>query len=82
MPFISISQQKVLLLIYDNKKIDFKNQEIYAREQSFERAMKQLCNAGFLRKIKSNNFRNEYLLTLDGIFIVEDVIKHFIKNNA
>lgn len=80
--FWSIPQQKILLLIFDTRKpINYKEQNIYKKERSFDNAMKRLCNAGLLRRIRTNDFYNEYALTLDGLCLVVDFLKHYIKEN-
>ena len=80
----TIQQQKILLKIHENaNSIVYKDQKIYKANGSFKEAMKPLVNAGFIRIIRPNGNRgcNLYKLTLDGIFLVEDVIKHFVRSN-
>jgi len=77
----SIGQFKILLLIHKNKTLNYKEQEIYRKERSFERAMLCLIKAGWIRKRKDKNFYDNYSLRLEGLFVVEDVLKPYIKNN-
>ena len=80
----TINQQKILLLMHEKgRKLTFKRQEIYKANGSFKRSMRYLTNAGFVKMKKPDGNRscNEYLLTFDGLFLVEDIIKHFIKCN-
>lgn len=81
---ITNRQQKILLLMHESgKRLVFKDQKIYKANGSFKNAMKKLINANFVKfnKPNGNHTSNRYLLTLDGIFLVEDVIKHFIRCN-
>jgi len=82
--YISIPQQKILLIAYNNsKKITFEEQKIYKNRRTFNDAMKQLIDSNWF-KIKTERRNNKfgtiyniYQLTLEGILVIEEIIKPF-----
>jgi len=73
--FLSIKQQKILLLMYRNSfKVNYKEQSIYKKERSFERAMKELCKQNIIELKVNNDFYNSYKLKFNGKFYVEHII--------
>ena len=65
----------ILLAMYNNgKKCTFEHQKLYINRESFRKAMKQLQKGKFM-KIEREKTHNVYKLTLNGILIVEEVLK-------
>lgn len=72
-------QLALLLLVFEKKRISFKDQQIYGRERSFIQAAEQLCGAKCLRAVRSNEYHEEYMLTVRGAMVVEDFLRPFAK---
>ena len=69
--------QRVLILLsmYNNgHKTTFKTQKLYENRDSFNKAMKRLVKANFIR-VASVKRENEYKLTLNGILCIEEVLR-------
>ena len=61
--------------MYNNgHKTTFKTQKLYENRDSFNKAMKRLVKANFIR-VASVKRENEYKLTLNGILCIEEVLR-------
>lgn len=84
--FLTIRQQKILLLLYDKRIINFKEQDIFSNQQWFRKEMQKLINFGAIRKINSINpdmrkGGEAYKISLKGIILVESLINDFDEKN-
>ena len=83
--FMSISQQKLILTLYNNKKgLTYLDQKIYTNNRSFKIAMRELFNAGICDlKVtkKKSRFVNFYKITIAGMLFVENVLIEFDRCN-
>jgi hypothetical protein len=73
----SAEQQKICILIYHEGEITFNSQEIYKKNASFKRAMRELkkINAIEIGRKKRFPFTNTYTLTKDGKIFVEKALR-------
>jgi len=73
----SAEQQKICILIYHEGEITFNTQDIYKKNSSFKRSMRELCkiNAVEMGRIRKFPFTNTYRLTEDGKIFVEKALK-------
>lgn len=73
--FLSIPQQKILFIMFSNSsKINYKNQQIYIKEQSFLKAMHSLCKQKCVKELENEDFYPEFELLPNGRYYVEHVI--------
>lgn len=73
--FLSIPQQKILFIMFNNStKINYKDQDIYKKEQSFIKAMRYLCKQKCVKEVKGKDFFTEFELTDNGSYYVKHVI--------
>lgn len=77
--FISIEQQKIMLLMYldDKKRMDYHAQAshgIYKSERAFNNAMKNLCCQRIIKRLNYNGYYDTYELIYNGAFYVKNII--------
>ena len=73
--FLSIPQQKIMFMMFNNSsRINYKDQNIYKKEQSFIKAMRNLCNQKCVKEINGKDFFTEFELTDNGSYYVKHVI--------
>lgn len=85
--FITLKQQKIMLLMFPKQDITFKSQGIYSSQQWFRVAMRQLINFGKVEKritIRKNMSEDGtiYYLNIWGKLYVEKNIIPFNDKNA
>ena len=70
--FLSNEQQKIIYLAYyNNFLIDYKNQDIYNSEKSFNRSMMQLCRSRVFIPVVNDKFYPMFRLIKNGVELVE-----------
>jgi hypothetical protein len=73
--FMSIPQQKIMfIMFYNSSKINYREQTIYKKEQSFIKAMRNLCKQKCIKEIKGKDFFTDFELTVNGCYYVKHVI--------
>jgi len=82
--YISIRQQKILMMLLKNNKVNFSLQNLYKNRRIFNKNMNELLDVGWLYKkqIRLNgHYANEYGLTTEGIIISKAVFLSFYESN-
>jgi len=67
---LSPEHQKIMLIMFVKKEIDFENQNIYNNKRSFERAMKYLIERRYVYKKDG-----KYKLTIEGRMLVNLIFR-------
>lgn len=73
--FLSVKQQKIIWSMYNNGgQINYKTQNIYKTERSFNVAMGILFEANAVNMIMNDEYYNEFVLTKAGRFLCKSNI--------
>ena len=77
---ISAQQQKILLHLMNNEKVDFHDQEFYKCRRTFNKSMNHLVRCGWLKSKPTrinNHYANEYIITLEGLLVTKTFLVIF-----